>query len=173
MDPITPMSVYRDHYKPGSPDPKGDKKQRPHRYKPITLGWIYRSNVSLSGEVSYSEIKPETIIDRDPDCIATIKDNQVFLNDILIATAPAGKTKSQKEKFCKAIVWSLLNDPISLQDKLSEIFVESMPPANLIIPDPLPVPMYQTIPFKVRSILPVFPAGYLPWLNVTIQEVPA
>ncbi|MCK9592903.1 MAG: hypothetical protein M0Q91_12940 [Methanoregula sp.] len=168
-----------------------------------------------------------------------IKDNSVYLNDVLIATSPAGKSKAQKEKFCKAIVWSLMNDPISLQDKLSEIseikpaVVETIPeivpeivtsemitgyPDAEIVDDLLydqeikskielstieadieekdnplnegfdnheydniecnygPYPdaikeMWSTIEKeKQKSKLPVFPAGFIPWLNLTITE---
>ena len=95
-----------------------------YHYHPIVLGSIIRSSNTLPGP-SYRDIKAQTVINRDgtgaPANKAEIKDNAVYLNDVLIATSPAGKNKAQKEKFCKAIVWSLMNDPISLQDKLLEI----------------------------------------------------
>jgi len=134
-----------------------------YHYRPIILGSIIKSSNSLSGP-SYKEIKTETIINRDgtgaPLNKAEIKDNQVFLNDILIASAPSGKTKAQREKFCKAIVWSLMNDSECLKDKLREISGNQDKPIVVV----------ESIPEKVKSLIPIIPAGFISWLNLTITE---
>jgi hypothetical protein len=51
-------------------------------------------------------------------------------------------------------VWSLINDPISLQDKLAEISGEMAMPE---IPE--------TIPEK-----PQYPVGWIPYLRLSITE---
>jgi len=104
------------------------------RYVPITLGT--KETGKSHGNVSYSGINSDNQI-RDPVNgeiwhKITIRDHQVFLNDILIGTAPAGKTKAQKEKFCKAVIWSLMNDPECLKDKLSEIGIITAEPEKVI-----------------------------------------
>jgi len=126
--------------------------------KPINYG------SSLPGKPSYKGITKENET-HDPDDYTiihkiTIQDYQVFLNDILIGTAPAGKTKAFKGKFCKAVVWSLMNDPECLKDKLAEI---TGSPVTEIIQETTPAKIY-------RTKIPVYPLGFLPHLNLTITE---
>ena len=124
-----------------------------HKYVPITLGWTVKRNTGeLQGNVSYRNITAENTV-HDPEDYTivhtiTIENNTVFLNGKYIIGAPAGKTKAFKEKFCKAVVWSLLNDDQGLKDKLKETSEKS----------------------PIKSLIPLFPAGYLPYLNVTITE---
>jgi hypothetical protein len=62
--------------------------------------------------------------------------------------------------FFKCVVGALINDSVSLHDKLAEIS------GKMAMPE---IP--ETIPEKVIvSVRPVFPAGYVPWLNLTITE---
>lgn len=179
-------------------------------------------NKTLNG-TSYKGITAQNQIHdkEDYDIIhrIEIKDNHVYLNDILIASAPSGKTKAFKEKFCKSVVWSLMNDDITLKDKLSEISDRVIPEkvidqgkitieeitgypefkhfddlklsdmersdliemnydnpsdnyeedhfSNLLMVDCIK----EIIPEKVKSLIPVFPQGFIPWLNLTITEV--
>lgn len=133
--------------------------------KPIKYG------TKLPGSPSYKGITKENHI-HDPADYGIIhkieiKDNSVYLNDVLIATSPAGKSKAQKERFCKSIVWALMNDPISLQDKLADIAkYGNIPTVNLKQTTVMP----EVILVKMKSNLPVFPAGFIPWLNLTITE---
>jgi hypothetical protein len=123
-------------------------KDKKHRFVPSAIGTIYRKE---KGECAYSyrEIKPQMDLN-DPDdpmitYTAEIRDNSVFLNDRLIATAPSNKPKPQRERFCKAVVWALKYDPVSLKDKINEV-----------------------LPFSVRIKLS---SGYIPYLNLAIREV--
>jgi hypothetical protein len=138
-----------DHYSTGGiGDPRLSKK--PHKYISLDVGWIYKKNVgTLKGNVSYSRIYPDDHIP-DPDNYelkhkVEIKDYSVYLDDQLIASAPTKKTKAFKEKFCKAIVWQLMNDSTTLKDKLQEIS------GIVAMPEKIP--------------------GYIPYLNLTINEV--
>jgi hypothetical protein len=157
MIPITSLSVYREHYRPG--DPKNPSIIKPHKYVSLRLSWIFSRDTSdLCGNVSYRGISAENTMHDPADYTiihkAEIKDNRVYLNDQLIAIAPENKNKALKEKFCKSIVWSLINDPISLQDKLAEISGEMAMPE---IPE--------TIPEK-----PQYPVGWIPYLRLSITE---
>jgi len=89
--------------------------------KPIHYG------SSLPGKPSYSKITQDNDI-HDPDnyeikhkITFDTKDYFVTLNDHNIAIAPLKKTKAFKERFCKAVIWSLMNDADCLRDKLKEI----------------------------------------------------
>ena len=132
------------------------------RYVPITLGT--KETGKSHGNVSYSGINQDNQISdpvNDEICHKiTIQDYQVFLNDIPIGTAPEGKTKAFKGKFCKAVVWSLMNDPECLKDKLAEI---TGSPVTEIIQETTPAKIY-------RTKIPVYPLGFLPHLNLTITE---
>jgi hypothetical protein len=129
--------------------------------KPIHYG------SSLPGKPSYSKITQDNDI-YDPDnyeikhkVTFDTKDYFVTLNDHNIAIAPLKKTKAFKERFCKAVIWSLMNDPDCLRDKLKEI---SGSPITETIQE-------TTIPEKKYCAkLPVFPIGFLPHLNLTITE---
>ena len=146
---------------------KPTERSGDYRYVPITLGWIVKKSMGeLKGNVSYSRISADNEIS-DPDNYeikhkVTI-DNiySVNLNNRIIASAPTKKTKAFKERFCKAVIWSLMNDPDCLRDKLKEI--------SGIIADEKPI-VLETIPEKVKSFIPVFPQGFIPWLNLTITE---
>lgn len=146
---------------------KPTERSGDYRYTPIVLGWIVRKSMGeLKGNVSYSRIDQDNEIS-DPDNheikhkVIINKDYSVSLNNRIIASAPVKKTKVFKEKFCKAVIWSLMNDPDCLMDKLKEI--------SYIIADDKPI-VLETIPEKIKSLLPVFPAGFIPWLNLTITE---
>lgn len=97
-----------------------------YKYHPIVLGSIYRKEQGTG--INYRDIKTQTQIQdpRNRNLIHRIEIevrygvHQVRLNDKIIATAP-GKNRVQDERFCKAVVWGLLNDEITLKEKLSEI----------------------------------------------------
>jgi hypothetical protein len=127
---LKPIDIYKlpdsfkgFHGKNGKPTTRSGN----YRYHPIVLGFANRETGSTHGNVSYATIKNETMVytgsgENTTSHKVEIKDNQVFLNDIPIAEYHSfNKSKTLKEKFCKSIVWSLMNDPISLQDKLAEI----------------------------------------------------
>lgn len=146
---------------------KPTERSGDYRYTPIVLGWIVRKSMGeLKGNVSYSRIDQDNEIN-DPDNyeikhkVIINKDYSVSLNDRLIASAPTKKTRAFKERFCKAIIWSLMNDQDCLRDKLKEI--------SGIIADDKPI-LFETIPEKIKNLLPIFPAGFIPWLNLTITE---
>jgi hypothetical protein len=137
------------------------------KYTPLVLGWAKKEIGQLKGNVSYSRIDQDNEI-HDPDNyeikhnVTINKDYSVSLNNRLIASAPIKKTKAFKERFCKAVIWSLMNDPDCLRDKLKEI--------SGIIADEKPV-IIETIQEKsYRSKLPVFPIGFYPAWNLTITE---
>lgn len=137
MIPITPLSVYRDHYTPGDPKNKG----RDYKYVPIVLGSVYSHDMKRPGHIteafkniSYAGIGPITSFMGHE---IEIKDFCVFLDGIIIARAPANKTPAFKEKFCKAVVWGLKEDPVNITDKLTI-------PAP--VPDPIPAPAPVLIP---------------------------
>jgi hypothetical protein len=129
--------------------------------KPINYG------TSLPGKPSYKGITCDNDI-HDPDHyeikhkLTIDKDYSVSLNNRLIASAPLKKTKAFKERFCKAIIWSLMNDPECLKDKLKEI--------SGIIADEKPIVLETIQEKKYCAKLPVFPIGFLPHLNLTITE---
>jgi len=133
------------------------------RYTPLVLGWtVKRSSGELKGNVSYSRISADNEIS-DPDNyeikhkITIDQDYFVSLNDHHIAMAPLKKTKAFKERFCKAIVWSLMNDENSLRDKLKEISNDQDKPIVVV----------ETIPEIPAQVIP---AGFISWLNLTITE---
>jgi len=137
-----------------------------HRYVPLVLGWtLRRSSGELKGNVSYARILNDMEIP-DPDNyeikhkITIDKDFFVSLNDHHIAIAPLKKTKAFKEKFCKSVVWSLMNDSECLKDKLREISGNQDKPIVVV----------ESIPEKVKSLIPIIPAGFISWLNLTITE---
>lgn len=145
MEAITPISVYRDHYTPGSPG-----KGRDHKYVPLKLGWIISSamrahSINERPGPSYARIGPiNEITDLGISHTLEIRDYSVFLNGSLICQAPGNKTRAFKEKFCKAVIWGLMDNRDDLRDHLDKIedkrILERAP--DLMIPDPLPVPMY-------------------------------
>jgi hypothetical protein len=146
---------------------KPTERSGDYRYHPIVLGFTLRSNPGeLKGNVSYSRIDQDNEIS-DPDNyeikhkVTIDKDYSVSLNNRLIAAAPMKKSKAFKERFCKAVIWSLMNDPDCLRDKLREI-------SGIIA---MPETITETIQEKkYRSKLPVFPIGFYPALNLTIIE---
>jgi hypothetical protein len=174
MIPITSLSVYREHYRPG--DPKNPSIIKPHKYVSHKVGWIFSRDTSdLCGNVSYRGISAENTI--FPDVKTEIKDHSVYLNGVLIATAPGNKNKAQKDKFCKSVVWALINDSTSLHDKLAEIAVPVQPAMpEKVIPKQFidnPYGLIDYIKTNNPSIIMLrkeIIAGYVPWLNLTITE---
>jgi len=127
-----------------------------HRYVPIKLGSIYSSEMKRPGHISdafksisYAGITSETSLMGHR---IEIKDYSVYLDNILIARAPENKTKPFKDRFCKAVVYGLIEDPSNIKDKLSEpaIMPDAAPvklPAKrkewipeIIIPEPVKLP---------------------------------
>lgn len=141
-----------DHYarpKPGSPC---QGRRYPSRGPSIPAVGSLRGVPKIITP-SYSEIGNENPI-HDPDNYeitipAEITPGMdVYLNGIYIAGAPeyrqlsTGKTKkipqTERARFCRGVIWFLMNDETCLRDKLSEIGYK--PPAKI----PAPVP--ETIP---------------------------
>ena len=144
--------------------PLGQKGSKVRDYSPIqiVIGSIYKKEKMPGDHPSYNNIGNETKLGYLEDSpIATIENNQVFLNGVKIASAPSHLTKSKKLTFCKAIVWGLLNDHTTLSDKLKEIT-----PTQDTTPAITPGTQY---PYPVGPVMP----GYVPHLKVIIQEVPA
>ncbi|MDD2246354.1 MAG: hypothetical protein PHC39_04650 [Proteiniphilum sp.] len=124
-----------DHYSitKGSNDKKspnytpGCHQKKPAINIPV-VGSLYKKE-TFPG-ISYTHIELTTKIQDGIIAEITPKLN-VLLNGVLIAESPKlTTTKSGKEKartqaerlrFCKAVVWALINDEMSLKDKLLEI----------------------------------------------------
>jgi hypothetical protein len=195
MDPITPLSFYRDHYSPGSPDKKGrDHKyvpiklgglsNAPEKYKPDTKkGWIQKDPGIYSFE--YEEINHNGVkyylshnfydvyvrVDQDPKFIMLL----TCPYDIL-------QKKARREKWIRAVCFTLTTDPDNISDLLArgvspaleamiapEDPVNNWPepePVKIMIPDPLPAPMYINKEFSPR-------AGWISYLGLSIEEIPA
>lgn len=161
MEPLTSLSVYRDHYTPGSPGPG-----RTFKYVPLKLGWIVSSSMkahSINDKPgpSYARIGPiNEITDLGIPHTLEIRDYSVYLNGSLICQAPGNKTRAFKEKFCKAVIWGLMDNRDDLRAHLDKIefnkILERAP--DLMIPDPLPLPIYlsQEIPAGLPISRPVF-----------------
>jgi hypothetical protein len=97
---------------------------------------------------SYAEIKEENTI-HDPDDYEILISAEitpgmdVLLNGILIASAPEYKQtvtgkimklpQPEQIRFCRGVIWWLLNDENCLKDKLAEIGY--MSPAKIDVPD--------------------------------------
>jgi len=120
-----------------------------YRYVPIVLGFAKTQDTGShindkSPYPSYLKIEKETMVKTGSDqvdhTITINPDYSVNLDNRLIASAPMTKSKAQKERFCKAVVWSLLNDPSSLEDKLKEIAGIISVPVSEKVPDEIPVP---------------------------------
>ena len=142
-----------DHYHVPKGNPKDGNKS--HRYIPIRLNFAIKDNSDQwHGKVSYAKITNETTVytgsgdNTESHKIEITSGYFVELDNQVIAIAPVKKTKAFKEKFCKAIVWQLMNDETTLKEKLKEISFS----------DTLEIPAQ------------VIPAGFIPWLNLTITE---
>lgn len=195
MDPITPLSFYRDHYTLGDPDKKG----RDHKYVPIRLGGLSNAPEKYKPEVKkgwiqkdpgvytfeYEEInhngKKYYLSHNFYDVYVRVNDDPKFL---MILTCPYDilMKKTRREKWIRAVCFTLTTDPDNIEDLLSrgvspaleamiapEDPVNEWPepgPANLMIPDPLPAPMYINKEYLPRS-------GWIPWLKLSIEEIPA
>ena len=114
---------------------------------PINYGTRLPHNPSYKG-ISKENQKHDST---DYDLIhkIEIRDFSVYLNDVLIVSAPGKKNKTFKERFCKSVVWSLMNDDQCLQDKLAEINKPAVP----------------AMPEK-----PSVPVGYIAYLGLSITE---
>ena len=98
---------------------------------------------------SYSEVETENTI-HDPDDYsihipAEIReDMNVYLNGVFIAESPKLKknargkdiqtTSAEKLRFCRGVIWWLMNDETCLKDKLSEIGYMSPVPVPVVVP---------------------------------------
>lgn len=118
----------------------GGIAKRQYSPKWATLGSIYTKH-PVKG-LNYNDIGLTTTIKEG--VIAEITENlDVTLNGVIIAVSPkltttkTGKEKarsqSDKLRFCKAVVWALINDETSLKDKLSDIGY--VPPTNDTVKD--------------------------------------
>ena len=103
----------------------------------------------------------------------------VLLNGVLIATAPenkqmrTGKNKKfsqiERARFCRGVIWWIMNDPTCLKDKLAEIGYGA--PINKPAPvnQDAPVNAVKQYPFPVK----IYPEGWINHLRLSITEVPA
>lgn len=152
MEPITPLSVYKDHYGPGCPG--GTTGGRNHKYRPLSLGSIYRGSNALPGP-SYREIlSTMTIADKAGDHEIKIEGFSVFIDGIEIARAPSNKSRPVKERFLKAVVWGIKEDIGNISEKLEKGPIGVKGPEALPdiieIPDPLPA----RAPRKIKEWIP-------------------
>jgi hypothetical protein len=131
----TRLSLVIDHYavmKKGSP---AKSRAYPKRGPVIpavgSLRGVHKPSIP-----SYSDIETENTIHDPADYEIIIKAEitpgmDVLLNGILIASAPENKqmvtgknkklTQPERARFCRGVIWWLMNDQICLKDKLSEI----------------------------------------------------
>lgn len=134
---------------------------------------------------TYSTIELQTTI-HDPDNYDILHTAEispgmdVLLNGVLIASAPENKqmitgknkklTQTERARFCRGVVWWLMNDQTCLKDKLSEIGYNAPAPipAHEAIQDTTITPVKQ-YPFPIR----VYPEGWINHLRLSITEVPA
>lgn len=134
-----------DHYAVYPGLPLGSKGSLKRAYNPPsipTIGSLYRKE-TFPG-ISYANIGlSEKIQDGITAEITPRMD--VTLNGVIIASAPKftttktgkekARTQAQKLRFCKAVIWGLMNDENTLKDKLSEIGYTTQ--AKTEIPDPV------------------------------------
>lgn len=117
---------------------------------------------------SYTGIQNENTIHHPDDYEVLItaeirEDLNVYLNGVLIAESPKLKrnargkdiqtTQAEKARFCRGVIWWLMNDEICLKDKLSEIGYCA--PAPVVIPAvPAMVPADISIESITGSVYP-------------------
>ena len=136
-----------DHYAvtKGSNDKKspnytpGCHQKKPAINLPV-VGSLYKKE-TIPG-ISYANIELTTTI-RDGIIAEITPELNVTLNGILIAISPkyattktgklTARTQAVRLKFCKAVIWALMNDETSLKDKLSDIGY--VPPVNDSVKD--------------------------------------
>lgn len=103
------------------------------RYKP-GISYVSKNPV----HPSYSQIKNETKISIDGiDHTVTIQDHTVMLDGAVIARAPGNKTRSTRDTFCKAVVWSLQSEPDNIREHMKNR-VSSLSRFNLPLQDGVP-----------------------------------
>lgn len=113
-----------------------------HKYVPIKLGWIYSSEmrahkINDKPGPSYSKIDLiNEITDQDLKHIIEIRDHAVYLNGSFVVSAPSNKTKAFKLKFCKSVIWGLIDNRDDLRDLLKKITISEEAPIYTV-PAPL------------------------------------
>jgi hypothetical protein len=142
MDSLSMVRKPIDHYaKVSGCDPKRSTCKR--AYTPLhipAVGSCYGKH-PIKG-LNYNDIGLTQKI--QDGVIAEIReDMNVYLNGVFIAESPKLKrnakgkdiltTQPEKLRFCKAVIWALLNDEISLKDKLADIGY--IPPVNDTVKD--------------------------------------
>ncbi len=173
-----------DHYqkmKPGSPT---KSKRRRGPVIPAVGSLIGVAKVSVP---SYSEITEETTI-HDPDnydILYTVEITpfmDVRINGILIASAPeyrhlsTGRTKkitqAERARFCRGVVWWLLNDQTCLKDKLAELSIVPVPaPVPVVVPADAGIEGITGSPYPGPALIPDPADDVDPIVSADIEEM--
>lgn len=132
-----------DHYAVIKGIPLGSKGSLTRDYNPIhipAVGSLYKKE-TIPG-TNYTGIELTTTI-QDGIIAEITPDLNVTLNGVLIAVSPKltttktgkekARTQAEKLRFCKAVIWALINDETSLKDKLIDIGY--VPPVNDSVKD--------------------------------------
>lgn len=190
MEPITPLTVYRDHYTPG--DPKS-KPARDHRYVPIKLGGLSNAPEKYKPEVNKGWISEgpgsSMMIFNSPinfegavyhlshnfyDVYVRVNEDQKYS---MLLTCPYDilQKKTIREKWIKAVCYTLTTDPINIVDLLARGACPQLE-APIAVEDPinqwdanggpdLMAPVINEAPAPVRS-------GWIAYLKLFIEEIP-
>jgi hypothetical protein len=198
MEPITPISVYRDHYSPGAPDKKG----RDHKYVPIKLGglsnapekyrpeinkgWIQEdpgSSMMIYNEALNYEGAVYHLSHNFYDVYVRVGEDPKFL---MLLTCPYDilQKRTKREKWIKSVCFTLTSDPCNISDLISrgycpalEAPIKQEDPVNLMGPapelenEPVKKAVFQEN-VKIEKIEKPRP-GWISWLRVFIEEIPA
>lgn len=140
-------------------DPKKGRKYKPHFCR-FGIPDVPDKCVPSYSKITFKNVVTMMGVSHD----LTIFDNAVWVDGMKVVNAPDNFTKARKEKFLRAVIWSMINDQENFFDQLNRCTdirdgITEKPESEIT-----PAIQYKTPAF------PVNPYGYL---KCIIQEVPA